>query len=177
MEANEFVGFTLPIVNEGPWSYFSNGAISDSDDGGDMPDFTQQVLIGTYTPTNDTNICRLGKSMSGLAYNDVLLFNNDNFVINSDSSTNIYSVPKNLMFITSNLGAVIEDTIEFYKLTLSDNVTLPIDLSDVYQVEVSDAEEIEVEFNYDAETSTLSFTIPDIDSAHEMLGIAYSVDD
>ncbi len=27
MKPNEFVGFTLPIVNEGPWSYFSNGGI------------------------------------------------------------------------------------------------------------------------------------------------------
>lgn len=23
MDANEFVGFTLPVVNEGPWSNFS----------------------------------------------------------------------------------------------------------------------------------------------------------
>lgn len=29
MKPNEFVGFTLPIVNEGPWSYFSNGIISE----------------------------------------------------------------------------------------------------------------------------------------------------
>lgn len=33
MEANEFVGFTLPVVNEGPWSYFSNGVPENGEDG------------------------------------------------------------------------------------------------------------------------------------------------
>ena len=32
MEANEFVGFTLPVVNIGPWSYFSNGGNDGEDE-------------------------------------------------------------------------------------------------------------------------------------------------
>jgi len=178
VEANEFVGFTLPVVNEGPWSYFSNGAISDdSGDDGDMPDFSEQVLIGQYTSTNNPDKCRLGHSMSSLEYNGVQLYNADNFVINTYSSQTVYSVPKNCTVINDNTGNILDGTIKFFKLTLASDVTLPIDLNDVYQVEVTDAEEIEVEFDYDAETTTLSYTIPDIDSTHEMLGIEYQVDD
>lgn len=35
MEANEFVGFTLPVVNAGPWSYFSNGGNSNGGNDGE----------------------------------------------------------------------------------------------------------------------------------------------
>lgn len=177
MEANEFVGFTLPVVNEGPWSYFSNGAISDdSGDDEDMPDFSEQVLIGTYDPINSSDKCRLGNGLTSLAYNDVQIFNNANFITGVNSSQTVYSVPKNCTVIY-NSGPLVENSIKFYKITLTEDVTLPIDLSDVYQVDVDGAAEIEVEFDYDAEAGILSYTIPDIDSTQEMLGMYYEFSD
>lgn len=176
MEANEFVGMTLPFVGDNAaYTYCQSGGSNSG--GGNMPDFSEQVLIGHYNPRTNTNTCRLGMGMSNLVYNDVQLFNNEKFVINSTSSQTVYSVPKNCSVINSGLGAVIENSIKFYKLTLATDATLPIDLNDIYQISVTDAEEIEVEFDYNAETSTLSYTVPNLDSSHEMLGIDYQVDD
>lgn len=175
-ESNVFVGMTLPFVGE--YAAYRNCQSGGSSGGGqDMPDFSEQVLIGGYNPRTSTNTCRLGNGMSNLIYNNVQLYNNENIVINSTSSQTVYSVPKNCTVINSGLGAVIEDSIKFYKLTLSTDVTLPIDLNDVYQISVSNAEEIEVEYEYDAQTSTLSYAVPNLDSSHEMLGIDYQVDD
>lgn len=51
MEANEFVGFALPVVNEGPWSYFSNGG--NSNGGNDGEDETM-IVNGSYAENTFT---------------------------------------------------------------------------------------------------------------------------
>jgi hypothetical protein len=176
MEANEFVGMTLPFVGDNAaYTYCQSGGSNSS--GGNMPDFSAQVLIGQYAPDNNPDMCSLGAYFSILSYNNIQLYNNENFVINYNGSIHLYSAPKNCTVIYKDTGAIIEETIKFYKLTPASDVTLPIDINDVSQVEVTDAEEIEVEFDYDAETMTLSYTIPDIDSTHEILGIDYQISD
>lgn len=53
MEANEFVGFTLPVVNAGPWSYFSNGAISE--DGEDETMIVDGIIDASATYIDETS--------------------------------------------------------------------------------------------------------------------------